>query len=323
MARMPRMHEIGDVHHVMSHAVDQLRLFQSPVDYYFFLDVLNEYLISYDCHCYGFALMPNHYHLIVRPSGDKEHFSRMMQSINTKLAMYVNAKNERKGPVFWDRFKSIPTRDLDYLRNLIMYLHVNPVKAGLVSGLSDLANYRWCSHSLLFEENNPYPWLKTDFMKCQLGFDSGSPIGYLSGLSHRCGESFDPWYYDRKRKRPMPAVPEHARSEESSWVISKLLEVEKERIFKIRLHRQPKVLWRLLNSAKEHFGVEAISGKHRSSENRTAFQVFVYWAVDRAGYSGTLIARLLGCHPTTVLKAVPRGKLHAEKIPFPVEIDTD
>ncbi len=322
MARGTRMHRVGDVQHVMSHAVQFLDLFKSALDYAFFLDVLNEYLPKYQCHCYGFAFMPNHYHLILRPSGDKDHFSNMMKCINMKLAMYVNARDDRKGPVFWDRFKSIPTRDLSYIDNLIMYVHANPVKGGVVPDLGVLANYRWCSHSYLFQ-NNPYHWLKTDYMKSRLGLEDGKPAEYIAGLSMKCYESFDPWYYDEERERPMPGIPKHARSEESAWVMSNILRVEKERIFQIRLHKRSNILMRLLHEAKRTFDVEDIWGKYRSAKTVAAFNVFSYWAVRIAGYSGVLVARMFGCHPNTVLRAARRGVTDAAGLPFPIDLSFD
>lgn len=320
MARQARIHEVGDIHHTMSHGLDSLKLFESDVDYSFFLEVLDEYLTEYECHCYGFALMPNHYHLLLRPSGDKNHFSNMMRCINGKLAKYVNKKNDRKGPVFWGRYKSIPTRKMDYVRNLMVYIHANPLKAGLVSNPDALADYRWCSHSYLFQKQSPYTWLKTDYMKSQLGLEDGAMIGYLAGLSQRCSEPFNPWCRDEERERSLPALPEHARGKEAAWVASKIRDVEKARIFRVRLQKQPNILCRLIDGAKEHFGVQQIWERGGSRATRSAFNVFAHWAVGLGGYSKVLVSRMIGCDPNTVSRAVQKGKVEAAGVPFPIAL---
>jgi hypothetical protein len=157
-------------------------------------------------------------------------------------------------------------------------------------------------------------------MKSQLGLADGVVVGYLSGLSERCSEPFNPWNRDEERERSLPALPENTCSKEAAWVASKIREVEKARIFRIRLQKEPNVLCRLINGAKEHFGVEQIWEKRCSKTIRAAFEAFSYWAVGLAGYSGVLVSRMIGCDPNTVLRAAKRGKIEAAGVPFPITI---
>jgi hypothetical protein len=206
------------------------------------------------------------------------------------------------------------------VQNLILYVHANPMKAKLVSGFEALADYRWCSHSYLFRGQCPYPWLKIDYMRSQLGLDDGALMGYFAGLSHRCREPFNPWCRDEERERTIPALPEHARSKEAAWVASKIQDVEKARIFRIRLQKKPNLLCRLIDGAREHFGVKQIWESRCSKSTRTAFNVFAHWAVGLAGYSRVLVARMIGCDPNTVSRAVQRGKFEAAGVPFPIPL---
>jgi putative transposase len=75
----------------------------------------------------AYCLMPNHFHLLVREVADKG-ISKFMQKLTTAYTMYFNKKNERTGSLFQGRFKATHVADDRYLRYLISYIHLNPVK---------------------------------------------------------------------------------------------------------------------------------------------------------------------------------------------------
>jgi len=162
MSRKPRMHETGDIHHVMSHGIDSLNLFENEQDCQTFLAILEKNFLQFECHCYGFVFMKSHYHLLIRPSG--ENLSKMMRIINNTYARYINKSRNRRGYVFFDRFKSIPTRDLNYVKNLILYIHANPIRANIVSSTKELDSYSWSSHNLLKEDTSSCSWFKRDYI---------------------------------------------------------------------------------------------------------------------------------------------------------------
>ena len=67
---MPRKRRIvlpGEVHHIMARGIDGRKLFSNDEDYEYFLSLLNRMLITGNCRCYAWVLMPNHYHLLLRP----------------------------------------------------------------------------------------------------------------------------------------------------------------------------------------------------------------------------------------------------------------
>ena len=107
--------------------------------------------------------MSNHYHLILRPSDNR--FSTMMQGINDAFARYINRTRNRRGYVFFDRFKSVPTRDQHYISQLLLYIHANPLRANIVKSTSELSKYRWSSHhSYCTGATNQFPWLNTTYI---------------------------------------------------------------------------------------------------------------------------------------------------------------
>jgi len=68
------------------------------------------------------------------------------EAITNAVCEYHGRKTGRRGPLFMDRYKSIITQDQNYLMELIRYVHLNPVRAGLCSSLAELRKYRWSGH---------------------------------------------------------------------------------------------------------------------------------------------------------------------------------
>jgi len=75
----------------------------------------------------AYCLMPNHFHLIVQERGDNG-ISRFMQKIITGYTMYFNKRYERTGALFQGKFKATHANQDEYLKYLISYIHLNPIK---------------------------------------------------------------------------------------------------------------------------------------------------------------------------------------------------
>jgi REP element-mobilizing transposase RayT len=104
----------------------------------------------------AFCLMSNHIHLAVRVS--EASVSKFMHYLAFRYAMYMNRKYNRVGHLFQGRFKSVLVDDETYLKELIRYIHLNPVRAKLVS---DPLNYLWSSHSVYLGQQEMV-WLSND-----------------------------------------------------------------------------------------------------------------------------------------------------------------
>lgn len=100
--------------------------------------------------------MPNHIHLIVRQNSDIAP-SKFISSVHTGYAIAFNKKYNSAGHLFQDRFKQKIISDNDYLINLIAYIHLNPVKAGICKFPKE---YKWSSYLEYAVENKPMENLK-------------------------------------------------------------------------------------------------------------------------------------------------------------------
>lgn len=96
-----------------------------------------EYLIV----IHAFCFMNNHVHLILEPTTTP--LSKGVQSVAGRYAQYFNRRYKHRGHLFQDRFRSILIEDGDYLRRLVRYIHLNPVRANLVVTPQ---SYRWSSY---------------------------------------------------------------------------------------------------------------------------------------------------------------------------------
>lgn len=91
-----------------------------------------------------YCLMPSHYHLLVRQVVDNGIINCIANTINSFTKIF-NLKQERSGPLFLPRFKSVLIRNEEQLKHVSRYIHLNPYSSGLVSSYSKLINYRWSS----------------------------------------------------------------------------------------------------------------------------------------------------------------------------------
>ncbi len=99
---------------------------------------------------HAFCLMPNHFHLIIEQVGDIS-VSKLISQLCTSYAMYVNKKYKRVGHVFQDQFKTVLVEDNSQLMWLSSYIHMNPVKDGLVKHPKE---YTWSSYCDFTEKRN-------------------------------------------------------------------------------------------------------------------------------------------------------------------------
>ena len=248
-----------------------------------------------------------------------------MRTINNTFAQYINKTRNRRGYVFWNRFKSIPTRDLEYVKNLILYIHGNPLRANIVKTVDDLSMYSWSSHRAIISKDDSFPWLNRDYVLSLFSNeDSGNTyLEELTRYGHQSHETFDSWNQELDREIPQPELPSAIFHEEAEWVRKTIKEAELQRIFRKKVIRVPGVIQKLLNSSCDYFSIdrqtfdENIKRKTRSISS--VIKLFSYWAIEIAGISGTVIGRILKRSNTAVLRAASYGKLAALQIPFPVE----
>ena len=130
MARALRIELEGAFYHVTSRGNLRDRIFFKDRDKNKFLQILKRTKERYSYVLHAYALMDNHYHLIMETP--KGNLSQSMQNINTSYTVYVNRKYQRNGHLFQGRYKAILVDQNEYLLSLSRYIHLNPVRARIV-----------------------------------------------------------------------------------------------------------------------------------------------------------------------------------------------
>ncbi len=139
----------------MGRGLERRHIFSSNDDKIDFLERLGIALEQTDSECLAFAIMSNHYHLLIRVS--LSPLSHLMSKLLSGYATYYNHRKKRSGYVFQNRFKSILCDADNYLLEFIRYIHLNPLKANMVNTLAQLDCYRWTGHADIMGKH-AQPW---------------------------------------------------------------------------------------------------------------------------------------------------------------------
>jgi hypothetical protein len=86
-----------------------------------------------------------------------------MSRLLTGYAGWFNKKYRRHGPLFQNRYKSILCQEDPYLKELVRYIHLNPLRAGLVGDMDGLDKHPWCGHGVLMNRTKQ-PWQNSDYV---------------------------------------------------------------------------------------------------------------------------------------------------------------
>jgi REP element-mobilizing transposase RayT len=164
MPRQARLDIPGALHHIMVRGINKSTIFEDDEDREQFLNRLGGNITDARASVYAFALMTNHAHVLFK-SG-KPGISAVMRKQLTWYAQYYNRRHLRSGHLFENRYKSILCDEDNYLLALIRYIHLNPIRAGIVGTVEELDRYPWSGHSFLMGERE-YGWMDVKYVLLQ------------------------------------------------------------------------------------------------------------------------------------------------------------
>ncbi len=130
----------GAFHHVINRGLERRTIFGDDSDYGRFLDLCGRLKERHKVEILAYCLMPNHFHLFVR--NRLANLGRFMKDLNGEYTRGYNKRVRRVGPLFQGRYKAILIQGDAYALEVARYIHMNPVKAGLVEKAE---GYRWSS----------------------------------------------------------------------------------------------------------------------------------------------------------------------------------
>ena len=161
MPRQPRLDIPGLLQHVIVRGIERSEIFLDDNDRQRFVDRFDRLLVETETDCYAWALIPNHFHLLLRCK--RVELSRFMRRLLTGYAVYFNFRHNRSGHLFQNRYKSILCEEEPYLLDLVRYIHLNPLRAGLVERYEELCRYPYSGQSVILGHWKR-GWQETDYV---------------------------------------------------------------------------------------------------------------------------------------------------------------
>jgi REP element-mobilizing transposase RayT len=147
MPRKARIDTAGAIHHIIIRGIERRKIFRNDSDRSNFVERLEKIVSATHTACLGWALIPNHAHLLLRTG--LVPISTVMRRLLTGYAVSFNRKYRRHGQLFQNRYKSVLCQENLYLKELVRYIHLNPLRAGLIPDMRALDRYPWSGHSAI------------------------------------------------------------------------------------------------------------------------------------------------------------------------------
>ena len=161
MPRRARIDAPGALHHIIVRGIERRNIFEDDTDRVNFLDRAGKVLSDTHTRCFAWALIPNHFHLLLRTGLCP--LSTVMRRLLTGHAMNFNRRHRRSGQLFQNRYKSILCQEDTYLLELVRYIHLNPIRAKIVTDIKALDKHRFCGHAIIMGKKKK-DWQDDDYV---------------------------------------------------------------------------------------------------------------------------------------------------------------
>ncbi|MEA3465882.1 MAG: transposase [Thermodesulfobacteriota bacterium] len=317
MPRQPRIDSPGLLHHIIFRGIEQCNIVKDDTDRLNFVSRLDRLSRECNINVYAWALLDNHVHLLVRSSDyGLAHF---MRRLLTGHATTFNLRYKRHGHLFQNRYKSIVCDEECYFLELVRYIHLNPIRAGIIKTLEELRSYPWCGHAALV--NRTYKsWQNRDAVLLHFGKKKKhAKENYELFLADGLNQGERPELIGGGLRRSQPEVGE----------VNDQPEAYDDRIlgngaFVEQILQQNEVNSTLVSPhEKQHLGdefvkltcmdksitLQEIQSGSRCQAVSQARRIIATELVQEYGWSSTAVARCLGVSTSAICKILARARL--------------
>lgn len=260
MPRKARITVEGAVHHIMSRGIEGTSIFLGDEDRRMFLDILESLLVKSGYLLYAWCLMDNHYHLLIRVNSHP--LGRFMRLLNGLYAQYFRKKTEKLGYLFQDRYRSMVTQDQRYIEEMVRYIHLNPVRAGICRTLDELGKYPWSGHQVILGKKKWGVQNIHDVLNRFSSNENNAREKYLEFLQSGLGIDDETTLAVRKSNRQAENI-----FQTGCWVIGNREFVTK------ALAAAKENRARIARCARENVAIEDIAGKISSKYNLASGEI--------------------------------------------------
>lgn len=326
MPRKARIDAAGALQHIIIRGIERKAIFKDSADRLNFLERLGRIIPETETRCYGWVLMSNHVHLLLRTG--LAPIATVMRRLLTGYAVSFNRRHRRHGQLFQNRYKSFLCEEDVYLKELVRYIHLNPLRAKVVKNLKELSKYSWCGHGALMG-------------KVETSFQDTAYVLKLFGQSikqaRRAYESFISKGVAQGRRTDLVGggllrsvggwvalkgfrdIGVRIKGDErilgSSEFVERVLKQADEQLEeKYRLQAGAISVKALVEKVAHYYKIDAEDLKSASKERSVtkARRVLCYIAVRKLGYNCRDVSRAVGISAVTVSKAVSLGSQLSE-----------
>jgi putative transposase len=311
MPRQSRIDTPAALHHIIIRGIERRVLFRNNDDREAFLDRLGELL----------SLLSNHAHLLLRTG--KIPIAGVMRRLLTGYAVTFNRRYRRHGHLFQNRYKSILCEEDVYLQELVRYIHLNPLRAGLVKDLRALGTYPYSGHSVLMGKKKRN-WQDRDYVLRYFGErEVEARREYASFVARGVEQGRKPelvgggllrsvggWKeLEELREEGIRVKGDERVLGRSEFVEEVLKEAGEGFERKTLLKRIGMDLKRLQEKVGAYTGVDAkeLSSGSRARSVARARAILCYLAVRRLGIACRTVGKELNISPSAVSRSVERG----------------
>jgi REP element-mobilizing transposase RayT len=333
MPRKSRIDAPGALHHIIGRGINRQEIFTDKKDYYAFMGRLGDLLIETKTSCYAWALIPNHFHILLRTG--QETISKIMKRLLTGYAVNYNRRHNRSGHLFQNRYKSILCQEDSYLLELIRYIHLNPLRTNLVSEYGDLVYYPYCGHGIILGRKK-HKWQDIEYILrffgekkaiarrnysqfVRNGVDLGSRPDLTGGGLLR---SHGGWAGIRAIRKSGDYQKGDERILGDGAFVKEVLDKAEERFKeRYRLKAEGYDLEKLIRRVAEitHLNPEEILDTQRDAKRTEARSILCFWASDKLGVTQSELAQLLKLTQSAISHAVRRGRMLVETNSYSIE----
>jgi len=317
MPRQSRLDAPGVLHHVMGRGIEKRNIFINDADRHDFIERLA--LLSDDgaMVIYAWVLLPNHFHLLCRTRN--RPLPSSMRRLLTGYVVNFNRRHRRHGHLFQNRYKSIVCQEDRYFKELVRYIHLNLLRAGLVDDLSHLAQSPWSGHSAVLGYYK-FPWQDTGYVLSHFGRNHNGRSNYLQFVKEGAGQGRRPelvggglvrslggWSQVLASRRRKRKTAYDQRILGDSEFVQEVTGGLDDRVkSNLRLSGQRTDIDSLADGVCRQYKISAgelCSGSRRQSVVQ-ARAVLSWIGVRELGYSGAEVARYLGVTSSCVTRIV-------------------
>jgi putative transposase len=322
MPRLARLDAPGVLHHVIGRGIERKEIFFNSLDRNDFIVRLARLAQDGALAVYAWALLPNHFHILCKTR--QQPLSSSMRKLLTGYAVSFNRRHRRYGHLFQNRYKSIVCQEDVYLLELVRYIHLNLLRAGLVKDMRELNRSPWSGHSAVMGYAKR-EWQDTDYVRSFFGRSHEAKGRYQEFVRRGINKGRRPelvggglirsaggWFEVLALRRSGDRRASDQRILGDGEFVQQLLgEMDEMGGQNLRLPHERMSLDSLAERVCEVHGVrrgELLSGSRRH-EIVEARRVLSWLSVKELGYSGAEVARYLGVTNSCVTRAALTGEV--------------